>query len=167
MAIDMYTLTIPVFTRALNNLKHVLEKGAAHAEAKKIDPTVFVSARLFPDMFPLAKQVQIATDMVKGAAARLAGVDIPAYADTETTFVELIDRVQRTITFLETFKSEQFANTADKQIVLPLRTRTLEFTGLVYVQSFAIPNLYFHATTTYNLLRHNGVEIGKMDFLGQ
>lgn len=167
MAIDMYTLTIPVFTRALNNLKHVLEKGAAHAEAKKIDPTVFVSARLFPDMFPLAKQVQIATDMVKGAAARLAGVDIPAYADTETTFVELIDRVQRTITFLETFKPEQFTNTADKQIVLPLRTRTLEFTGLVYVQSFAIPNLYFHATTTYNLLRHNGVEIGKMDFLGQ
>lgn len=167
MAIDMYTLTIPVFTRTLNNLKHVLEKGAAHAEAKKIDPTVFVSARLFPDMFPLAKQVQIATDMVKGAAARLAGVDIPAYADTETTFVELIDRVQRTITFLETFKPEQLANTADKQIVLPLRTRTLEFTGLVYVQSFAIPNLYFHATTTYNLLRHNGVEIGKMDFLGQ
>jgi hypothetical protein len=167
MAIDMYTLTIPVFTRALKNLKHVLEKGAAHAEAKKIDPTVFVSARLFPDMFPLAKQVQIATDMVKGAAARLAGVDIPAYADTETTFVELIDRVQRTITFLETFQPEQFANTADKQIVLPLRTRTLEFTGLVYVQSFAIPNLYFHATTTYNLLRHNGVEIGKMDFLGQ
>jgi hypothetical protein len=167
MSNNLYALTVPIFVRTLKNLQHILQKGAAHAEANKIDPSVLVNFRLFPDMFPLSRQVQIATDMVKGCAARLAGVEIPSYADTETTFGELIERVQRTIQFLENFKPEQFDNTADKAIVLPLKTRTLEFTGLVYVQGFAIPNLYFHATTTYNILRHNGVALGKVDFLGQ
>ncbi|RCS59879.1 DUF1993 domain-containing protein [Parvibium lacunae] len=165
--LDMFTLTVPVFSRALNNLLHILQKAQAHVEAKQLDPAALIQFRLFPDMFPLARQVQIATDMSKGCVARLAGVEIPGYADNETTFADLIARVEKTLAFIASITPAQLADTADKEIVLPLRVRTLTFSGLVYVQSFAIPNLYFHITTSYNILRHNGVELGKMDFLGQ
>ena len=166
MSIDMYTLSIPVFLRGLNNLQHILQKGQTHATVKNLDPNALVNARLFPDMFPLARQVQIATDVSKGCAARLAGIEVPSYADNETTFAELSARVERTLTFLQNFQPEQLVGSADKNIVLALRTHTLEFKGLAYVQTFAVPNLYFHVTTTYNILRHNGVELGKADFLG-
>lgn len=167
MTFDMYTLSVPVFARGLKNLIHILDKGAAHAAAKNFDQNVLLGGRIFPDMFPLSRQVQIATDITKGCVARLAGVEIPSYSDTETSFAELIGRVERTLDFFASFKPEQFGGSAEKQIVLTLRTRTLEFPGMVYLQTFAVPNMYFHITTTYNLLRHVGVELGKQDFLGQ
>lgn len=167
MPISMYQASIPVFTHILRNLTNILEKGAAHAEAKNFDPTVLVNSRLAPDMFALSKQVQIATDMVKGCAARLAGVEPPKYDDNETTIAELVARVQKVTDYLATFTADQIDGSEQKAIVLGLRTRTLNFDGLTYLQHFVIPNMYFHITTTYNILRHNGVELGKQDFIGQ
>ena len=166
MPISMYQASIPVFTHMLGNLIAILEKGAAHAEAKNFDPTVLVNSRLAPDMFALARQVQIATDMVKGGAARLAGLEPPKYDDNETTMADLIARVQKVIDYLSTFTAEQIDGSEQRAIVLALRTRTLNFDGQTYLQHFVIPNLYFHITTTYNILRHNGVELGKQDFIG-
>jgi hypothetical protein len=167
MAISMYQTSVPVLVRALGNLRAVLEKGAAHAEAKKIDPAVLVGSRLFPDMFPLSRQVQIATDMAKGCAARLAGVEPPKYEDTEATFPELLARIDKTVAFINGFKAAQIDGTEDKAIVLNSPRGTMNFTGQQYLLNFVLPNLYFHATTAYNILRHNGVELGKQDFLGK
>jgi hypothetical protein len=166
MKMSMYQAAVPPSIRSLTNLVAILEKAVAHCEAKKIDPVVLVNARLFPDMFPLSRQVQIATDVAKGGAARLAGQDPPAYEDKESTFAELIARVQKTIVFLKTFREEQFAGCEDKTITLKMRSGDRKMQGLPYVQSFVLPNVYFHVTTAYNILRHNGVEIGKQDFLG-
>ena len=167
MQISMYQATIPVLVRSLNNLAAILEKGAAHAEAKKIDPAVLISSRLYPDMFPLGKQVQIASDVAKRGAARLADVEPPAFADTETTFPELIDRLQKTIAYLNTLTPEQFDGSEEKAIDLPVGAETMTFQGMPFLLYFIHPNLYFHVTTTYDILRHNGVELGKMDFLGK
>ncbi|MBC7982991.1 MAG: DUF1993 domain-containing protein [Candidatus Obscuribacterales bacterium] len=166
MKISMYQASVPVFVHSLNNLVVILEKGAAHAEAKKIDPTVLVNGRLFPDMFALARQVQIASDNVKAGAARLAGNEPPAYEDSEKTFAELVARVKKTIVYLQTLTPEQIDGTEDKTITWQTRTSTKSMQGLAYLQSHLIPNLYFHVTTAYNILRHNGVELGKKDFLG-
>jgi hypothetical protein len=166
MNISMYQASVPVFVHALNNLAAILEKGAAHAEAKKIDPAVLVNGRLFPDMFPLARQVQIASDSAKGGAARLAGVEPPAYEDNEKTFAELIARVKKTVAYLQTLTAAQVDGSEDKTVTWQTRTSTKSMQGLPFLHSHVVPNLYFHLTTTYNILRHNGVELGKKDFLG-
>jgi hypothetical protein len=166
MKISMYQASVPVFVHALNNLASILEKAAAHAEAKKIDPAVLVSARLFPDMFPLVRQVQIASDSAKGGAARLAGAEPPAYEDNEKTFPELVARVKKTVAYLETLTPAQIDGSEDKTVTWQTRTSTKSMQGLPYLASHVVPNLYFHVTTAYNILRHNGVELGKKDFLG-
>jgi hypothetical protein len=166
MAISMYQLSIPVFTRSLNNLSAILAKAATHAEAKKIDPSVFINARLAPDMFALARQVQIASDSVKGCAARLAGVEIPSYEDTETTFAELQARIAKTLAFLQSIDEEKVNGSEDRTVTIKLRGNDVPFQGLPYLMGFVLPNLHFHMTTAYAILRHNGVELGKMDYLG-
>ncbi len=166
MSLSMYQASVPGFIRILQNLTAILAKAEAHATTKKIDLAVFVNARLAPDMLPLARQIQIATDAVKGCAARLAGVDVPSYADTETTFPELKERIAKTIAFLETFKPEQIDGSEDKVVTLKLGGKDTDFKGQPYLLHFVIPNFYFHVAMTYALLRHNGVDIGKMDYLG-
>jgi hypothetical protein len=163
----MYQACVPPLLRTLGNLAGILEKAAAHAEARKIDPAVLIGGRLYPDMFPLARQVQIATDNAKGCAARLAGLDPPRFDDTETTFPELIARVRKTADFLATFKPEQIDGSEARTITLVMRHGTLTFPGQTYLLTYALPNFYFHATTAYAILRHNGVELGKQDFLGK
>lgn len=166
MAISMYQISIPAFTRALGNLSAILVKAAAHAEAKKIDPSVFINSRLAPDMFPLARQIQVATDAVKGCAARLAGIEIPSYADTESTFPELQARIAKTLDFIKSVSATQIEGSEGRTVTLKLRGNDVQFLGLPYLLEFVLPNLYFHVTTAYVILRHNGVEIGKMDYLG-
>jgi uncharacterized protein len=166
MSLDMYQASIPVFVRMLGNLSAILDKAAAHAEAKKIDPAVFINARLAPDMFPLSRQVQIATDMVKGCGARLAGLDVPSYEDSETTFAELQARIAKTAAFLQSVSADQINGSEGRKVTLKLRGKEVNFIGQPYLLDFVLPNLYFHITTTYAILRHNGVEIGKMDYLG-
>lgn len=167
MPISMYLVSVPPIIRALTNLRAVLEKAAAHAEVKKIDPSVLVNARLYLDMLPLSRQVLIATDNAKGAASRLAGMEPPKYEDNESTFPELVARIDKTIALLETFKPEQIDGSEDKTISLPLHDKTLTFKGMPYLLVYVLPNIYFHVTTAYAILRHNGVEIGKQDFLGK
>lgn len=167
MSISMYSASVPLFIRFLGNLSAILEKAAAHAEAKKIDPSVLVGSRLFPDMFALARQVQVASDTAKGCGARLAVVDVPSYEDKEATFAELQERCQKTITFLQTLSADQIDGSEDRDVILPTRQGPMTFKGLAYLQGFALPNFFFHVTTAYNILRHNGVEVGKMDFLGR
>jgi len=168
MSISMYQASIPPVIRSLNNLINILEKGAAHAEVKKIDPTVLINTRLYPDMLPLGKQVQIASDITRRGAARLAGVEAPAMEDFETTFPELIDRLKKTISYLETLTPEQIDGTEAKEIILPIgKDFSMTFDGMSYLIYFILPNLYFHVTTAYNILRHSGVEVGKIDFLGK
>ncbi len=168
MSLSMYQASVPTFIRGLNNLSAILAKASAYAtEASKIDPATLVNARLYPNMFPLSRQVQIASDVVKGGAARLAGVEIPSFPDTETTFDELQARIKKTITFLETIKPAQVDGTEDKNIVLKVGGNEMTFTGQAYLLTFVIPNLYFHVTTAYAILRHNGLDIGKGDFLGK
>lgn len=166
MTISMYQASVPPMIKTLSNLRNLLEKAATHTEAKKIDPAVLINARLYPDMFPLSRQVQIATDMAKGAASRLAGNEVPKYEDNEATFPELVARLDKTIALLQTFKPESIDGSEDNIITLPMRDRTLTFKGLAYLLDYVLPNVYFHTTTAYAILRHNGVEIGKKDFLG-
>ena len=161
----MYDAAVPTVTRALTNLIGVLEKGAAHAEARKIDPAVLVGSRLYPDMFPLAKQVQIASDVSKLGLARLAGVEGPKWEDNETTFPQLIERARKTIAFLETLKPEQFDD-GSRNVTFPVQGESKTWPGSRYLYTRVLPNVFFHCATTYNILRHNGVEIGKGDFLG-
>ena len=167
MTISMYQASVPVLIRTLNNLVNILEKGAKYAETKKIDPSVLVNSRLYPDMFPLSKQVQIASDIAKRGAAQLAGVEAPKFEDNETTFGQLIDRIHKTISQLNTFKPEQIDGSEEREITLPMRDNTLSFQGMPFLLYFVLPNLYFHVTTAYDILRHCGVELGKGDFLGQ
>ena len=167
MTISMYQASAPSFVRMLNNLSAILDKAQAHADANKIEHTVFTHDRLFPNMFTLTKQVQIATDSAKGAMARLAGVDIPKFEDTEQTFGDLNARVAKTIAFVETFKPAQIDGTEEKEIVLKAGGQELKFTGMQFLLGFAYPNFYFHIATTYDILRHRGVDLGKMDFLGK
>ena len=166
MQISMYQASVPVFIRMLTNLVAILEKAVVHAEARKIDPSVLVNARLFPDMFPLSRQVQIATDLAKAGPARLAGLQPPSFEDTEKTFPELIERVRRTVAFLETLRPEQIDGAEERSVTWPTRGTTRTLPGLQYLLNHVAPNVYFHITTTYNILRHNGVELGKQDFLG-
>jgi hypothetical protein len=162
----MYQASIPVFVRMLDNLSGILDKAAAHAEAKKIDPAIFVNARLAPDMFPLSRQVQIATDMVKGCAARLAGIEVPSYEDNETTFSELQARIAKTKAFIESVSASQIDGSEERKITLKFGSKELNFLGQAYLLDFVLPNFHFHLTTTYAILRHNGVEIGKKDYTG-
>lgn len=167
MTISMYQAFIPGAVRALENCIEILNKIAAHAEAKKIDPSIFVNARLAPDMFPLSRQVQIATDTVKGGVARLAGEEPPKYEDNETTLSELAARLRKTADYLQSFTPAQIDGSEEKPIVIKMRSGELDFTGQNYLLSFVLPNLYFHVTTTYAIARHNGVDLGKKDFLGK
>ena len=166
MSISMYSTLMPMAKTLLGALSKVLQKGADAAKAKGYDESVLVNARLAPDMFALARQVQIATDMAKGGAARLAGVEIPAYSDDETTIAALQGRIAKTIAFLDTLTPAQIDGTEGKEIVLKMRAGEMKFTGQDYLIGFVIPNLTFHCATAYNLMRHNGVEVGKRDFLG-
>ncbi len=165
MAISMYQASAPRFVHALKSLSAILGKAQAHCEAKKIDPLVLTGSRLYPDMFALARQVQIACDSAKGAVARLAGVEIPKHEDTEKTFEELQMRIIKTLDFIATVNAAQVDGSEDKEIVIKLRGKDTAFKGMPYLLGFAWPNFYFHVTTAYNILRHNGVEIGKSDFL--
>lgn len=167
MSISMYLASVPPIIRTLTNLRGMLEKAAAHAEARKIDPSVLVNARLYPDMYPLARQVQITTDNAKGSVSRLAGVEPPKYEDTEATFAELIARIDKTIELVKGFKADQIDGSEDKDITLKIPNRTLTFKGLPYLLDFVIPTIYFHVSIAYAILRHNGVEIGKLDFIGR
>jgi len=162
----MYQASIPVFVKQLNNLSAILKKAEEHAAAKKIEPEVFINARLAPDMFPLSRQIQIATDGVKGCAARLVGVEVPSYPDTEKTFPELQARIAKTIEFINTFSAKQIDGSEERKVTLKLRGQETVFLGQPYLLNFVLPNLYFHITTAYAILRHNGVDVGKKDFLG-
>jgi hypothetical protein len=166
MTITMYQASIPQFQKMLTNLSGILVKAAAYTEARKIDPAVLLSTRLFPDMLPLVRQVQIAADFAKGAGARLAGIDVPSFPDTETTFVELQARLEKTQAFLSSLKPEQFDGSEDRHIVIKGHAMEFSFKGSDYLTGFAIPNFYFHFTTAYAILRMSGLEIGKMDFVG-
>jgi hypothetical protein len=166
MSVSMFTASVPVYTQFLTSLSNVLKKGAAHAEAKKIDPVVFVTGRIAPDMLPLSAQVQIATDHVKGSLSRLAGVEAPKFEDTEKSFDDLQARIQKTLDYVKTFKPAQIDGTEGKEIVLTFGTQKFPFNGQTYLIQFALPNFYFHTTMAYAILRHNGVEIGKRDFMG-
>jgi len=161
----MYAATVPPFRSMLKNLSAVMAKAEAHCEAKKIDPTAFLASRLYPDMLPFTAQVQIATDNIKGAAGRLAGAEIPKFEDGEQTFPELQARLDKTVACLDSRTEAQFEGAAERDIVLQLRDRKLEFKGAPYLLQWANPNVYFHITTAYALLRHGGVEIGKKDYL--
>ena len=163
--LSMFDATISPLTRTLKNLSHILQKGEEYADAKKIEHSVILNARLFPDMYPLTRQVQIATDMSKGAAARLAGVEIPKYEDTETTFAELQARISKTLAFIETIHSEQLTDAETREITITVRKVDLKFSGQDYLLQWVMPNIHFHVVTAYNILRHNGVELGKQDFL--
>lgn len=165
MPLSMYQATIPVFISKLNNLSAILKKAEAHAQAKKIEPEVFINARLAPDMFPLSRQIQIASDGVKGCAARLAGVEVPSFPDTEKTFPELQARIAKTIEFLKTFNAKQIDGSEERKVTLKLRGQETSFLGQPYLLNFVLPNFYFHISMAYAILRHNGVDIGKMDFL--
>jgi hypothetical protein len=162
----IYLATIPTIIRSLTNLRTILEKADAHAESKKIDPSVLINARLYPDMYPLSRQVQIATDVAKGGASRLAGLEPPKYDDTETSFADLFARLDKTIALLASFQPEQYDDAEKTIIVLPMHDKTVTFEGLPYLLDFVLPNVYFHVTTAYAILRHNGVELSKQDFLG-
>ena len=167
MAISMYQACIPTLTRALNNLIGVLEKGAAHCEAKKIDPSVMIASRLYPDMFTLAKQVQIASDVSKIGSSRLAGVEFPKYEDNEVSFADLIERLRKTVAYLKTLKPEQIEGSEARTIKWTAQGTDYVQPGMEYLFNRVLPNVFFHCSTAYDILRHNGVEIGKQDFLGK
>ena len=166
MQISMYRASVPVLARALRNLAAVLRKGEAHAAARSLDPAVLLGYRLAPDMFTLTRQVQIASDTAKGCVARLAGAEVPSYPDDETTFPQLLARIDRTLAFIESFQPAQVDGSEDRTVTLKMRTGEMNFQGLQYLLEFVLPNVYFHATTAYAILRHCGVELGKKDYLG-
>lgn len=166
MPLTMYHASVPVFLRALTNLSAILRKAEAHAATRKIDPVVIVNARLAPDMFALSRQVQSASDSAKGCAARLAGMEVPRWEDTESTLPELQARIAKTVAFLQAVSPELIAGSEERKVVLKLRGQEVNFSGQAYLLSFALPNFFFHVVTAYDILRHNGVEIGKIDYLG-
>jgi hypothetical protein len=166
MAVSMYDISVAAFSRTLQGLSGILDKAIAYADAKKFDGKVLVESRLFPDMFPLSRQVQIACDFAKGCSARLAGIEVPKYEDNEATLEELKARVKKTLDFIGTIKPQQLQGAEERTITHEMRVQTLKMPGLQYLSGFALPNFYFHATTAYALLRHNGLELGKRDFIG-
>ena len=163
----MYQASVPVFSRALNNLAAILEKAAAHAEVKKVDPAVLIHFRLYPDMLPLARQIQIASDGAKGGVARLAGAEPPKYEDNEASIPEFVARLRKTVAYLESIKPEQLDGSEDNTVTWKTQTSTRTMQGMPYLLSHVTPNVYFHVTTAYAILRHCGVEIGKQDYLGK
>ena len=167
MKISMYHASAPRFANALTNLSAILDKAQAHAEAKKIDPAVLGSLRLIADMFPLSRQVQIACDTAKGAVARLALVEIPRHEDTEQTIPELKARIAKTLEFVRSVPAAAIDGSEEREVVLKMRSGEHKYTGLQYLMGHAWPNFYFHVTTAYNILRANGVDIGKRDYIGQ
>jgi hypothetical protein len=166
MAISMYDFSIPVLSRGLTNLSAVLDKGAAHAAAKKFDSIVLAQSRMFPDMHPLVRQVQIACDTAKGAAGRLAGIEVPKHEDNEATFADLKARIAKTLDFLKTVSAPQLKDAESRSIEIKFPNGSWKFTGIDYLTGFVLPNFYFHSTVVYALLRKAGVEVGKADFLG-
>ncbi len=166
MTISMYAASIPVVRQQLGSLAGVLSKAASHAAAHKIDPTVLLQSRLYPNMLPLTKQVQIATDFSKGTCARLAGVEPPKFEDNEQSFEALQERISNTLAFLDTLSAEQINGSEERDISLSFGTATHQFKGMPYLLHYAMPQLIFHVTTAYAILRHNGVELGKRDFVG-
>jgi hypothetical protein len=168
MSLSFYSASVPVFKQFLNNLKGLLGKAESYSQGLELADTVLLQSRLYPDMFPLVRQVQIAADFAKSVSARLAGVEVPSYEDNEQTFAELQQRLDKTLAFLNTLSAEQFANAAEKEIVLRAGTpKEKRFTGTQYLTQYGLPQFYFHITTCYALLRNNGVEIGKKDYMGQ
>jgi uncharacterized protein len=164
--LSMYDATIAPLKRSLSNLAAILKKGEDYAAAKKIEPEVLFNARLFADMYPLSRQVQIATDMSKGAAARLAGVDVPKYDDNEANFADLHARITKTLAFIDSITPAQMEGSETRDITISVRNTDLKFNGQTYLLNWVLPNVHFHVTTAYNILRHNGCELGKPDFLG-
>jgi hypothetical protein len=162
---SLYHATIPVFRQMLGALSAIMDKAAAHATAKKIDEAVFTNGRLAPDMLPFTRQIYIAADFAKSTSARLCGVEVPKYEDTETTFTELKARIQKTLDFIGTLKPEQFNGAETRDVTIPLRGEPSTFKGRAFLFHYAMPNFYFHTTTAYDILRHLGVEIGKPDFI--
>ena len=166
MSLTMHSASVPVFVRMLGNLLTWLDKAEAHAAAKKFEPGVLLSARLAPDMLPLGKQIQIACDAAKFGVARLAGVEAPKFEDTESSIGELRERVKRTIDYVQSLSAAQIDGTEDKDVIVPRRDGSMTLKGEPYLKHFVLPNFFFHVTTTYALLRHNGVDLGKGDYLG-
>ena len=166
MAFSMYTASVPVFQHMLRNLSHILDKGEANAQARKFDPSVLASFRLAPDMLPFTKQVQIACDAAKLAVSRIAGIDAPKFDDSETTFPELKARIQKTLDYLATVPADKLDGTEDRDITFPVgREATRTMKAQAYLTTWALPNFFFHVTTAYAILRHNGVDLGKPDYL--
>lgn len=166
MTISMHAALVPGTVQTLKALYAILGKAQAHCEARKIDPSVLLQSRLYPDMFHLTRQVQIACDMAKGGVARLAGIDIPKFEDTEASFADLQARIARTVDFMLSVRPEQIDGSEERDIEIKTPVRVLAFKGQAYLSTFVLPNVYFHASMAYGLLRHNGVEVGKLDFLG-
>ena len=166
MQASLHAMSIPVFTRMLNNLSKLLDKAEADASARGFDAAVLLQSRLYPDMFPLSRQVQLACDFAKGATARLAGIPVPSYPDQETSVADLKARIATTQAFIASVSKEDIDAGADRDVTVQMRDRSLEMKGLAYLSDMAMPNFYFHVTTAYALLRHNGVAVGKRDFVG-
>jgi len=166
MKISMYSMSVETFLPMLGTLSSLLDKGLKYAAEKKFDPGVLVNARLAPDMLPMSRQIQIACDMAKSASSRLAGQEPPRMEDNESTIEELRTRIARTIDHLKSIPASAIDGSEDRDIKIPMRERTLEMKGLPFLRTWALPNFYFHVVTTYAILRHNGIEIGKRDFLG-
>jgi len=166
MTISMYQASVPRFVIILGNLSSILDKAQAHVDAKKLDPAALTTYRLFPDMLPMTKQVQLACDAAKGVVARLAGVEIPVYEDNEKTLADLKARIATTIAFIQTVTPGQIDDTENKEIVIKRGDKETRYKGMQFLLGHALPNFYFHVTTAYNILRHNGIEIGKRDYLG-
>lgn len=166
MQATMYSMSVPVLKRGLENLSAILDKAVAHTEANKIDPAVLLNFRLYPDMLPFTKQIQIASDHAKGCAARLGGVEVPKYEDNETSFADLKARIATTIAFLDSVDRTAIDSSADRDVLIPLRDRKLQINGHEYLTRMVLPNFHFHLVTAYAILRHNGVPLGKTDFIG-
>jgi hypothetical protein len=167
MTTFMYTQSVPVFKQLLNSLSDILTKAEALATEKKFEPKVLLDARLYPDMFPLSRQVQIAADFAKSVSARLAGIEVPAYEDNEQTFSELRTRITNTLSFIENLTPEQFENSETREIILrPGTPKEKKMVGHTYLSHYGLPQFFFHVTTAYAILRHNGLEVGKGDFMG-
>ncbi len=162
----MYQASVPRFVNILGNLSNILDKAQAHVDSKKIDVLTLTTYRLFPDMLPMTTQIQIACDAAKGVVARLAGMEIPAYEDNEKTLSDLKARIAKTVAFIQTVTPKQIDGTEEKEIVIKRGEKETHYKGMQFLLGHALPNFYFHVTTAYNILRHNGVEIGKRDYLG-
>jgi hypothetical protein len=166
MSISMHSASLPIFTRMLGNIAQWLDKAEAHAQAKKFEPEVYLATRLAPDMLPFTRQIQMACDACKFGFARLAGLDAPRFEDNEASFAELRERIRKTLDFLQSVPAAQIDGTEDKDITVPRRAGPIVLKGEFYLKHFVLPNFFFHVTTTYALLRHNGVDLGKNDYLG-